>query len=213
MNKKEYTFEDLEEITRKLRAPNGCPWDREQTHESLRVCMREEAYEVIEAIENTDMENLCEELGDVLLQVSLHSRIGEENKEFTMQDVLNGICEKLIRRHPHVFGNSDADTSEQVIANWDAIKQKEKNVTEPAQELLRIPFALPACNRAQKAQKKAEKAGIELPKAKEKLTQEEVGKQLFFLLNQARNCGIDGEEALSEYTKKFINEAKHQFGL
>ena len=121
-----HTFEELIEVTAKLRAPEGCPWDREQTHESLKPCLTEECEEVIQAIDNKDDENLCEELGDVLLQVLMHSQIAEEEGRFTIDDVINEIARKMIRRHPHVFGDGHADTSAEVLLNWEEIKKAEK---------------------------------------------------------------------------------------
>lgn len=121
-----YTFEELTEIIARLRAEDGCPWDRAQTHESLKVCLEEESGEVLAAIDNHDMDNLCEELGDVLLQVMLHSRIAEENGNFTVSDVIHGLCEKMIRRHPHVFAGVTVNSPEESKALWDAIKKQEK---------------------------------------------------------------------------------------
>ncbi|MEY8354314.1 MazG family protein [Lachnospiraceae bacterium 54-53] len=121
-----YTFEDLVNITNKLRSDHGCPWDREQTHESLKKCLEEESGEVLSAIDHKDMENLCEELGDVLFQVMLHSRIAMEHGDFTIHDVVNGICEKMIRRHPHVFGDKRVNSSEEGQALWNEIKMQEK---------------------------------------------------------------------------------------
>lgn len=122
-----YTYEQLLHIIEELRSEHGCPWDRAQTHESMIGCMREECEEAIEAIENKDDENLCEELGDVLLQVLLHARIAEEEGRFSMSDVVDGLAKKMIRRHPHVFGNAPAaKTPEEGIARWKAIKEQEK---------------------------------------------------------------------------------------
>lgn len=125
-----YTFEELESIIKKLRSPKGCPWDREQTHESLIPCMQEEANEVVEGIhiltDTGDADNLCEELGDVLLQVLMHSQIAEEEGLFTLEDVIDGISRKMVRRHPHVFGNSSADTSSEALLTWEEIKRQEK---------------------------------------------------------------------------------------
>lgn len=125
-----YTFEELESIIKKLRSPKGCPWDREQTHESLIPCMQEEANEVVEGIhiltDTGDADNLCEELGDVLLQVLMHSQIAEEEGLFTLEDVIDGISRKMVRRHPHVFGNSNADTSSEALLTWEEIKRQEK---------------------------------------------------------------------------------------
>lgn len=204
MEKGRYTFEDLKEIIRRLRAKDGCAWDREQTHESLRSCMKEEAYEVIEAIDKGDMDNLKEELGDILLQVIMHSQIAKEEEIFTMDDVIEGICEKLIRRHPHVFGDKKANNSKEVLDNWDTIKQKEKKENSSLDSMQRVPLALPACMKAQKIQKYAQKAGYDFLEPEEIRSKEEVGKRLFDQLNEARMLEIDGEEALEEYTKKFM---------
>ena len=124
--KSSYTFTELVDIIADLRSENGCPWDREQTHESLKKCLADESQEVFEAIDNQDMENLCEELGDVLLQVLLNSQIAEEEGHFTIQDVLNGLGRKMIRRHPHVFADQIANTPEEALAAWRKIKRQEK---------------------------------------------------------------------------------------
>ena len=124
--KENYTFEELKEIIARLRAEDGCPWDRAQTHESLKPCLTDEAEEVLQAIDRGDMDNLCEELGDVLLQVMLHSRIAEEEGAFPVDDVISYLCRKMIRRHPHVFGGESYGTAEESKARWDEIKRMEK---------------------------------------------------------------------------------------
>lgn len=159
---RKYTYEDFLEIIKTLRSENGCPWDREQTHESLRPCMMEEAAEVIAAIriynQTGNAENLREELGDVLLQVVMHARIAEEEGLFTMEDVVNEVAEKMVRRHPHVFGTVQADDSQQVLKNWEEIKKKEKEGKSWIESPLReIPKELPALTRAPKVLKKADK--------------------------------------------------------
>ena len=121
-----YNFQDLVNITDELRSEHGCPWDLEQTHESLKKCLEEESGEVLEAIDHQDMENLCEELGDILLQVMLHSQIAKENGSFTIDQVVDGLCQKLIRRHPHVFGEKKAISAEEGRALWEEIKKQEK---------------------------------------------------------------------------------------
>lgn len=121
-----HTFEDLVSIMERLRSETGCPWDRQQTHESLKGCLTEESGEVIQAIDNQDMDNLCEELGDLLFQVMIHSQIAKEDGCFTIDDVVDGICEKMIRRHPHVFGNTKVNSPEESLALWNAIKKQEK---------------------------------------------------------------------------------------
>lgn len=157
--KDKYNIDDLVKIMKILRSENGCPWDREQTHKSIRQNFIEETYEVIEAIDNEDSELLKEELGDVLLQVVFHSRIEEENGAFDLSDVADGICKKLIVRHPHVFGDVKADTSEQVLKNWDDIKMKTKSQTRPSEAMESVARSLPALIRAQKICAKAKKAG------------------------------------------------------
>lgn len=121
-----HTFEDLVHIIEELRSDHGCPWDREQTHESLKKCLADESQEVFDAIDHQDMENLCEELGDVLLQVMLNSQIAKEEGVFTIDDVIDGICRKMIRRHPHVFGDVKVNSPEESLALWNAIKKQEK---------------------------------------------------------------------------------------
>lgn len=123
---KTYSMEDFVEIVRTLRGENGCPWDKEQTHESLEKCLRDECEEVIEAIENEDDDNLCEELGDVLLQVVMHSQIASERGKFTLEDVIDGIARKMVRRHPHVFAGMKIETEEERLAMWNSIKAQEK---------------------------------------------------------------------------------------
>lgn len=156
-----YSFDELRNIIRTLRSENGCPWDKEQTHESLKPCMMEEAAEVAASIriykQTGDDTNLREELGDVLLQVFLHSQIAEEEKRFTIDDVIDGISEKMIRRHPHVFGDTNADTAGQVVERWEEIKRREKeNQTWLTTPLRDIPLELPALTRTQKVLKKAD---------------------------------------------------------
>lgn len=160
--KRNYTYEDFLEIIKTLRSENGCPWDREQTHMSLRPCMMEEAAEVLAAIrvyEQTGAyENLREELGDVLLQVVMHARIAEEEGIFTMEDVVAEVAEKMVRRHPHVFGDVTVDGSGQVLENWEEIKKKEKADKKQANDPFReIPRELPSLTRAVKVLKKADK--------------------------------------------------------
>lgn len=121
-----YTFNDLTNIIAELRSDHGCPWDREQTYESLKKCLSDEAQEVYDAVDRHDMENLCEELGDILLQVMLNSQIAKEEGAFTIDDVIDGLCRKMIRRHPHVFGNAKVNSTEEGLALWNEIKEQEK---------------------------------------------------------------------------------------
>lgn len=154
-----HDFHSLVSVMQLLRAPGGCPWDREQTHESIRADFIEETYEVIEAIDTSDPVLLREELGDVLLQVVFHARISEEAGDFNIDDVIHDITAKLIHRHPHVFADVVADTSEQVLTNWEKIKTEEKQRVGLAGSLAAVPPSLPALMRAQKLVKKAGKAG------------------------------------------------------
>lgn len=231
---KEYTFEDFKNIIARLRGNDGCPWDRVQTHESLRDCMIEEAYEAAEGIDiykaSGDDANLCEELGDVLLQVVMHAQIGEEEGRFTMADVLKGISEKMIRRHPHVFHEHTAHTPEQVLENWEDIKKKEKNEETLTEGMRRVAKSLPANIRAAKVQKKAAKVGFDFSdyrqtaeKVQEELQEvleaaengdelqifEELGDLIFSVVNLSRFFNINAENALTNATEKFINRFEY----
>lgn len=231
---KKYTFDDFMNIIRQLRSENGCPWDREQTHRSLKSCMIEEAYETIEAINNDDPENLCEELGDVLLQVALHTAIAEEQGEFKIEDVIAGECKKMIHRHPHVFGNATANNAGTVLKNWEELKRAEKNQVKDSEGILSIPKALPANIRAEKVQKKAAKAGMdfenyeqvlgkvyeeleELKKAREighkEDIEEEFGDLMFSVVNLSRFLQLNAENSLTNATNKFINRFVDVFAL
>ena len=159
--KDRYDINDLRDIMSILRSPQGCPWDREQTHKSIRSNFIEETYEAVEAIDTDDLDLLKEELGDVLLQVALHAEIESEQGTFDINDVCDGICKKLIIRHPHVFGDVNADTTEQVLKNWDAIKMKTKSQKTQTQAILSVSKALPSLMRSTKIQQKAAKVGFE----------------------------------------------------
>jgi tetrapyrrole methylase family protein/MazG family protein len=229
-----YQFDEFMEIIRKLRSKDGCPWDREQTHESLKTCLLEECYETIEAINNKDYENLCEELGDILLQVALHSVIAEEAAKFNINDVITQEAEKMIRRHPHVFGNVTVEDSQEVINNWEDIKKLEKKTDNIADELQMVPKALPATIRAEKVQKKAAKAGMDftsyeqvlekvyeeleelkesIEKGNKELIQEEFGDLLFTIVNLSRFLQLNAENSLTNATNKFINRFIDVFTL
>lgn len=224
--KQKYNFNDLVEIVKILRSPEGCPWDREQTHKSIRSNFIEETYEAIEAIDTDDTELLKEELGDVLLQVALHSEIESEQNNFTIEDVCDGICKKLIIRHPHVFSNVEADTTEQVLKNWDAIKMQTKSQKSQTQAMLSVSKALPSLMRSAKLQQKAAKVGFDwenVDGALEKLFEEceelkqaienndkanqreELGDVLFSAVNVARFLDIDSEHALYDACDKFTD--------
>jgi len=223
--KENYSIDDLRSIMAILRSEDGCPWDREQTHKSIRSNMIEEAYEVADAIDRENSTDLCEELGDVLLQVVFHCEIEKSENTFDFEDVTTGVCRKLIERHPHVFGEVNADTSEKVLENWEQIKNKSKQNDTATKTLESVPKAFPALFRAQKVQKRAAKAGFDWDEADgaiEKLHEElkeledarksgesaevfeEFGDLLFSAVNVARFLKIDSEDALQSATEKFI---------
>ena len=221
--KDSYGVKDLEEIVRILRAPGGCPWDAEQTHQSIRRNFLEEAYEAVEAIDEDSPEHLEEELGDVLLQVVMHARMEQEAGRFDLDGVADGICKKLIYRHPHVFGDVAVSGTGEVLSNWEALKRKEKGQATNTDALEAVARSLPALWRAEKVQKKARKAGFDWPdvsgaldKLSEELSElkqavadgtnvaEELGDLLFSAVNVARFVKADPEEALNRATDKFI---------
>ncbi|MBD5145589.1 MAG: nucleoside triphosphate pyrophosphohydrolase [Ruminococcus sp.] len=227
--KEKYDINDLLEIMRILRSENGCPWDREQDHKSIRKDFLEETYEVVEAIDTEDRELLLEELGDVLLQVVFHSRIEEEKGGFDFGDVADGICQKLIVRHPHVFGNVTAETSGEVLKNWNNIKQQTKGQETYYETLESVCTALPALMRAQKVGQRAKRAGMdfkdvsqvldclesEIAELKEAMAEgtaeniaEEMGDVLFSCVNLSRHLDCDAEESLTRSTEKFMKRFK-----
>jgi MazG family protein len=209
----------LREIVAKLRAPDGCPWDREQTHATLKPHLLEECYELIDAIDDQDDEALLEELGDVLLQVVLHAQMASEEGRFDFDQIADRIADKLVLRHPHVFGDKKLSTSEAVLRQWDVIKRSEKQ--ERASTLDGVPRTLPALARAQKVQVKAARAGFDWPEAhdvvakiREEISEietakdtgglsEELGDLLFSIVNFARKRGLDAEDLLQTATAKF----------
>lgn len=221
--KNRYNIEDFRAIMAILRGEGGCPWDREQTHASIRRNLLEEAYEAASAVDEGDMENLEEELGDLLMQVLFHSQIEAERGGFTFDDVCDGACKKLIRRHPHVFGQQHADTPEEVLATWDAVKREEKGQKTASGAMADVARAMPALWRAEKVQTKAHRAGFDWPDwhgAREKLSEElaeldeaiasgegieaEVGDVLAAAVNLARLLKIDPEAALNGSSDRFI---------
>lgn len=223
-------FDDLIGIMEILRSPDGCPWDREQTHESLKPSLIEESYEVLDAIDKGDLYELEEELGDVLLQVVFHAVIAEENGYFNIHDVTTGICEKLLRRHPHVFGEVSVDGSDDVVVNWEAIKKEEKQESMHVESMERIPKGLPALMRAYKIQKKAADVGFDwdhikdaIAKIHEELDEfleiyesedldrisEELGDLIFAVVNVCRFLKIRPEVALSHTNEKFLRRFRY----
>ena len=228
MNKEktEKSFTKLLNIVRQLRGPDGCPWDKEQTHKSLLPYFLEEAYEVIEGVEAGDMNSLKEELGDVLLHVVFQADIAQKNSEFTIEDSLNHVNEKLVRRHPHVFGDKKADAAFHAKQNWESAKHKEK---KRKSRLDGVPETLPALTRAQRLQEKASYTGFdlenneqvwgknneEIQELKEAQTngikkhiEEEIGDVIFSIVNLARFLNISAEFALRKTNKKFTTRFK-----
>ncbi len=222
-----YTMQDLMQIVKQLRDPiNGCPWDKAQTHLSIRQNFLEETYEVADAIDMNDAYLLCEELGDVLLQIALHTQMEDEAGNFTIDDVTTGVCKKLIERHPHIFAQTKADTPEQVLNNWEEIKRKEKKRNTAQDNLLSVPRALPGLMRGQKIQKRAAEYGFcyssvkqavkdleseiaELNNAlnsqNENEIKHEIADVVFSAVNVARMNKIDAEEAVQHCNDRFTN--------
>ena len=224
--KERYSVDDLVVIMRMLRGENGCAWDRAQDHHSIRNNFLEEVYEAIEAIDNEDSVLLREELGDVLLQVVFHSAMEEEEGRFDFDDVANDICQKLVVRHPHVFGDVKADNAEDALKSWDAAKAQTKGQKTNSEKLLSVAKTLPALMRSQKVQGRAKKAGMDfesLSKTIENLKGEieelenaialgnaeqikdEMGDVLFSAVNVSRFLDIEAEQALSDSCDKFVD--------
>ena len=199
-----YTFEELYHIIELLRTPEGCPWDRAQTHQTLVKPMIEEAYEVVDAINKKSSEKLCEELGDVLLQVIFHTILAGEEGSFTFEDVTDRCARKMLFRHSHVFGNAAADTAGEALANWESRKFQEKGFSSLRQDLEDIPDVLPALMRAQKAAKKIRKAGPALQDAEETVSEKEIGKMQYQICKKADISGVDAETALNHYLEGVI---------
>lgn len=228
-----YNYEDFLNIIETLRSENGCPWDRVQTHESLKPCVMEEAAELVASIriyeQYQDAENMCEELGDLLLQVVMHAQIAKEEGIFTMDDVVQGVAEKMVRRHPHVFGTGNADTPEAVLETWDEIKKKEKEgkmwIESPLRE---IPKEFPALTRSVKVIKKAHKlygwesgqsltecaAALEAELMQDAVSKERLVEQMGSLLLRAAEIAADykltAEQILSEKTEDLIDALEPQ---
>jgi tetrapyrrole methylase family protein/MazG family protein len=228
-------FVRLVEIIARLRAPDGCPWDRKQTHSSLREYLLQESYEVLEALDENDRRKLCSELGDLLLQIILHAQIASEGREFKLEEVLENINTKLVRRHPHVFGDVRVDSAEEVVHNWEQIKKTER--TPEASVLESVPRQMPSLAYSQEIQRRAAETGFDWDNIEgvlDKLTEEvrefqhsatreekedEFGDVFFTLVNVSRRMGIDPESALRKANQKFysrfilMEELCHQRGL
>ena len=226
--KRRYGWEDFLEIMRLLRAPGGCPWDAEQTHGSIRRNFLEETYEALDAIDRDDPAGMCEELGDVLMQAAFHAQIEAERGRFTMDDVVDGVAQKLVYRHPHVFGTVEVADSKEVLVNWEALKRKEKSQSTTADAIESVPHTLPALWRAEKIAGKTAKAGFDwasalsaLGKLEEEVRElrealesgagtdephggrEELGDLLFITAKVAQMSGVDPEDALHRACDKF----------
>lgn len=216
----------LMDIISLLRSEEGCPWDHAQTHQSIRGCLIEEAYEAADAIDKQDDDNLEEELGDVLLQVVFHANLGEETGKFDLTSITNRECEKMLRRHPHVFLNKNSESIDKALEKWENVKRNEKGTATHTDSMLNVPNALPALIRSYKIQKKAADVGFDwedvsdaFSKVKEETCElleiyrgndetsimEEVGDLLFAVVNVARFLGVNPEDALNFTSSKFIN--------
>lgn len=225
-----YSFNDLISIIEKLRSEEGCPWDREQTHETLVPCLLEESYELMEALQNKDIPLMKEELGDVLLQVLMHAQIAKEESEFTLEEVVHELAHKLVYRHPHVFGDIELKDSQEVLANWEELKKKEKNEKSLVESMDRVAKTLPALVKTQKVQKKAIKNGAihnDVLEDIEQLIQvlnviktdvkqgnviqneEKIGEILFALVKLSTFFDINAEFALTKSMEKFINRFRY----
>ena len=226
LEKQRFDFYDLEEVMERLRAPNGCPWDRAQTHESIRKNMIEEAYELVDAVDSRDDEKIIEEAGDVLMQAVFHALLGEERGAFNCNDVTSGVCRKLIFRHSHIFGKDSADDAEGALSVWESNKRKEKGQKTAGDSVADVPKGFPALLRAQKVGKRAAKSGYDFRdvdeaagKVSEELAEllaavkegnarhisEETGDLLFSAVNVGRLAGADCEESLHDSTQKFVS--------
>ena len=224
------SFDDLIALMVHLRGPDGCPWDREQTLETLKTYLVEETYEVLDALDSGDVNSHAEELGDLLLQIVFQAQIRSENKAFTIEEVIRAIHDKLIRRHPHVFGSASASTAEEVVDQWEHLKAREKRGTVRPSLLDHVPAHLPALLRALRLTEKAARIGFDwaaeedlLEKAEEEWGElkmvsddresgrfaEELGDLLFVLANLARRRGLDPEEALRQANRKFERRFRH----
>lgn len=227
-----YCFDDLLQVMNRLRGENGCPWDREQTHESLRKYLLEEAWEVASAIDEGDPEHLADELGDVLLQVVFHAHIGQCHGTFSIGDVTTAICQKMIHRHAHIFGQTSCSTADEVAVHWEQLKRQERGLTTFAATMKDIPAGLPALMRAQKVQKKAAQVGFDWSNALEAMTKiteeakevcaeleakrdpgEEIGDLFFSAVNVARLAHCDAEMLLQAATDKFIHRFERMENL
>ncbi len=225
--KENFNFQDLLNLVKILRSEHGCPWDREQTNKSVRNAIIDEGYEFIEGLDNDDDVLMCEELGDVLFQVIFHAQIKSEGNVFDIDDIINGICKKMVLRHPHVFGEVCVDNSEQVLSNWEKIKNKEKQRKSPYEQLDSVSKSLPSLMRASKIQSKAEKTSLQEQKSTdyyisqlkdtlETLKESDapgeqlVAELLFASAGIARTLGLEAEEVLYKKNNAFVEQFKYE---
>ena len=223
LSKEKYDFEDLRAVMGILRSENGCPWDREQDHHSIRGNLIEETYEVVEAIDTENPSLLCEELGDLLFQIFFHAEIEDEAGRFDVTNVVHEVCQKMITRHPHVFGTVEADTTAEVLKNWDAIKTEEKQRLSLGDKLRAIPPMLPSLMRAAKVSKKAElfananashlqesiarqAASIKADSLSVEQAEAEIGSLLLSVTGLCQKLGVDAEKALQHATNREIEK-------
>jgi len=206
---KKKDFYEFCEIIEKLRAPGGCPWDREQTHSSLAKHLLEEAYEANDAIMEGDSAKIADELGDVLLQIVMHAQIGKEEGTFNIDDVTDAVSRKMIERHPHVFGDAKVNNSEEVLDNWEEIKKAHRGQKTVSEAMESVTKSLPSLTRATKIIKKAVKSGLYKTSVPENIEKDEIGEKLFEICAFAYENHIDPEEELSAFTKKFIKNFKN----
>jgi tetrapyrrole methylase family protein/MazG family protein len=213
---KKHDFESLVSVVYVLRSKEGCPWDREQTHESIRRCLIEEAYEVVEAIDNKDSELLREELGDLIFQAVFHAQIESEEGRFIIEDVVSDICDKMIGRHPHVFGNKSVRNADEVPLSWDTIKKEEKSKKGKSATVFNAPPGLPSLIKAQKFQSKARKNfGVGFQSKEEAVAYamahiDDIPKAVFALSAAADFDGVDIEKALDDELKNFVSHISEE---
>lgn len=219
VSNKNFSFDDLCDLVAVLRSENGCPWDREQTNKSIRNCFIDETYEFIEGLDNDDNELMCEELGDVLFQIMFHADIKKDDGVFAIDDVVDGICKKMILRHPHVFGDVNVSNSSEVLVNWENIKNNEKSRKTPYEQLDSVAKSLPSLMRSQKLQKKADKTGLckfeSVDKAVDNIqsaldcfkiskNKDDLGKILFAVCGVSQMMDVECEEILYIENEKFL---------
>ena len=223
-NETKHDFNSLRELVEVLRSEGGCPWDIEQTHQSIKHSIIEEGYELIEMLDEEDWEKVADESGDLLLQIVFHAQIGRENGEYDMSDVYKVVCEKMVHRHPHVFGNVKVENSEEVLENWNKIKRDDRGQKTVAQEMAAVSSALPSLMRAEKIQNKAEKGGyvfgeptkvaetvgslmdVLSKNTEQEIAEKYIGKMLFEIVSVAKKLGVDAETALNKHSEIFIQE-------